>query len=143
MEVLFPVVRRGQVEHLLFASRWPEATGFPEGYRRHSEIVRATAVRPEGPYTFQEVIIGARASGRWDSLMAHNPAIYKVRDQFVLFYNGSEVGSTYRRIGYATAPTITGPWVRYDTPVDLGLPSDANNPAAFFEPDWSVRLHGA
>ena len=129
----------GDTYHL-FAARWPEATKFPEGYRRHSEIVRATAAKAEGPYKFQEVVIGARAAGRWDSGMAHNPAIYQVGDKFVLFYIGSDVGQAYRQIGYATAPAITGPGTRSDQPLDLGCATDANNPSACFEPDGSLKL---
>jgi hypothetical protein len=132
-------IKVGATYHL-FAARWPEGSQFPEGYRRHSEIVRATAARPEGPYVFQEVVIGARAAGRWDSGMAHNPAIYRVGERFVLFYIGSDVGATYRQIGCATAPAITGPWTRSDQPLDLGCATDANNPSACFEPDGSVKL---
>jgi hypothetical protein len=124
----------------LFSSRWPVDTKFPEGYMKHSEIVRATATRPEGPYTFQEVVIGGRAAGRWDSEMAHNPAIYRVGDTFVLYYNGRDVDKKGRRIGIATAQAVTGPWTRRDQPLDLGLDVDANNPAAYFEPDGSVKL---
>ena len=40
--------------------------------------------------------------------MAHNPAIYRVGDGFVLFYIGSDEGSRYRQIGIATAPAVTG-----------------------------------
>ena len=124
----------------MFASRWPTSTKFPEGYRQHSEIVRAEAATPEGPYVFKEVVIGQRAAGKWDSAMAHNPAIYEVGGTFVLFYIGSDVGSTRRQIGMATAPSVAGPWTRRDKPLDLGLASDANNPAAWFEPDGSVKL---
>ncbi|MBI5820801.1 MAG: hypothetical protein HZA88_17675 [Verrucomicrobia bacterium] len=133
------VIKVGDQYHM-FASRWPVATKFPEGYRQNSEIVRAVASRPEGPYKFQQVVIGKRAPGHWDSGMAHNPAIYKVGDTFVLYYNASDVGSRYRQIGIATAPSVTGPWTRRDKPLDLGLAADANNPAACFEPDGSVRL---
>jgi hypothetical protein len=82
----------------MFASRWPTSTKFPEGYRQHSEIVRAEASRPEGPYVFKEVVIGKRAAGKWDSAMAHNPAIYKVGGTFVLFYIGSDVGSNRKGV---------------------------------------------
>ena len=132
-------IKVGDAYHL-FAARWPVATAFPEGYRQHSEIVRAVAPRPEGPYVFQELVIGPRAAGKWDSGMAHNPAIYKVGDTFVLYYIGADVGSRYRQIGIATAPAITGPWTRRDQPLDIGLATDANNPAACFEPDGSVKL---
>lgn len=124
----------------LFAARWPESTKFPEGYRAHSEIVRATADRPEGPYAFREVVIGKREPGKWDSGMAHNPAIYRVGGTFVLYYIGSDVGSRHRQIGIATAPSPEGPWTRRDRPLDLGIEGDANNPSAWFEPDGSVKL---
>ena len=133
------VVKAGADYHM-FAARWPVATGFPEGYRRYSEIVRATSTQPEGPYHFQEVVIGKRAAGTWDSGMAHNPAIYRVDGGYVLYYIGSDEGSSYRQIGIATARAITGPWVRSDQPLDLGIASDANNPAACFEKDGSVKL---
>lgn len=140
------VIRVGDVYHL-FASRWPISTGFPDGYRQHSEIVRATSPRAEGPYTFAEVVIGRRAEGKWDSAMAHNPAIYRVGETFVLYYIGSDFagsqgrsGAPKRQIGTATAPSITGPWTRRDAPLLLGVDSDANNPAAWFEPDGNVKL---
>lgn len=133
------VIKVGDTYHM-FASRWPIETKFPDGYRTHSEIVRATSDRPEGPYGFQEVVIGKRGPGTWDGGMAHNPAIYRVGADFVLFYNASEEGSRLRQIGVATAPAVTGPWSRSDRPLDLGVASDANNPAAYFDPDGRVRL---
>lgn len=132
-------IESGGTYHL-FASRWPEATKFPEGYRTHSEIVRATADHPEGPYIFREVVIGRREAGPWDSGMAHNPAIYRVGGTYVLYYIGSDVGSRLRRIGIATAPSPAGPWRRSDRPLDLGIEGDANNPSAWFESDGSVKL---
>jgi hypothetical protein len=121
----------------LFASRWPESTQFPKGYMTDSEIVRATAKTPLGPYTFQELVLGKRDPKYWDAIMTHNPSIYKSGDTYVLYYN-ARGNSPYRQIGYATAKSITGPWVRNNEPINFGC--DANNPAAFFEADGSVKL---
>lgn len=121
----------------LFASRWPKSTQFPAGYMTNSEIVRATADNPLGPYTFQEVVLGKRGSKYWDAIMTHNPSIYKTGTIYVLYYI-ARGNAPYRQIGYATAKDITGPWLRNDEPIDFGC--DANNPAAFFEPDGSVKL---
>ncbi len=131
-------------EYHLFAPRWPKDGNFPEGYRDHSEIVRATAKDPLGPYTSHEVVIGRRDADFWDSHMAHHPTIYKIGDPFVLFYIGSDAttrqpNSTVlaRKIGYATAPSITGPWHRTDHPI---LAEESNNPAVFVEPNGAIKL---
>ena len=121
----------------LFASRWPKSTHFPEGYMTHSEIVRATADNPLGPFTFQEVVLGKRHPNYWDAIMTHNPSIYKTGDTYVLYYN-ARGNAPYRQIGYATAKSITGPWTRNNQPINFRR--DANNPAAFFESDGSVKL---
>lgn len=124
----------------LFASRWPVETGFPDGYRQHSEIVRAVADAPEGPYRFDEVVIGKRAPGRWDSAMAHNPAVYRWGERFVLYYIGSDEGSSYRQIGIATSASISGPWERHEVALDVGAACDANNPSMCTMADGRVLL---
>ena len=73
----------------MFASRWPALGDFPYDYFKMSEIVRGTSDNPEGPYKFEEVVIGERDSSYWDSNMAHNPIIYKIGAEYVLFYIGS------------------------------------------------------
>jgi hypothetical protein len=123
----------------MFASRWPEDTQFPQGYRQHSEIVRAVAPRAEGRYEFQEVVLGKREPDKWDGGMAHNPAIYKVGDTHVLYYIGSKAGGR-RHVGIATAPSVRGPWTRRDQPLEVGYAGDACNPAACFAADGSVKL---
>ena len=131
-------------EYHLFCSRWPKGEEFPKGYLTGSEIVRATAKTPLGPFTFQEVVIGERDSSYWDSNMAHNPTIYQVEDTFVLYYIGSNFNHRnagwppyHRSIGYATATNINGPWQRSEKPV---IKQESNNPAAYFEEDGSVKL---
>ena len=122
----------------LFVSRWPESTQFPNGYRTHSEIVRATADNPVGPYTFEEIVVSGRGGDYWDGQMCHNPKIVKAGNTFVLYYIGSPCGASLRKVGYAWAPSVRGPWVRLDRPLPLG--EDANNPAPYVHADGSVLL---
>ena len=131
------VIKVGQ-KYNMFASRWPEETGFPGGYMTHSEIVRAEADSPEGPYIFREVVIHGRGGEYWDGGMVHNPTIHSVEMEYVLFYNGCAEGRRTRRVGYAVAESITGPWRRIDEA--LPLSEDANNPAACFEANGEIKL---
>jgi hypothetical protein len=131
-------------EYHLFASRWPKKSVFPDDYFTESEIVRATSRSPMGPYVFQEVVIGERDSSFWDSNMAHNPTIHKIGNDYVLFYIGSDFATLrpgsnrlLRRVGYATAKSIEGPWTRCDHPL---ISSESNNPAVWAEPGQSVKL---
>lgn len=126
------MIRVDSVYHL-FASRWPKTGKFPHGYKTGSEIVRASSFSPLGPFSFQEVIIGERDSAFWDSNMAHNPTIHKIEDEFVLFYIGSDYTSLQensdkllRRVGYAKAKSINGPWIRSNQPL---IETESNNPA--------------
>jgi len=73
----------------MFASRWPRDITFHPGWMTNSEIVRAVADKPEGPYTFQEVVLPARSPEYWDGRATHNPSITKHGDTYVLFYMGS------------------------------------------------------
>lgn len=136
------MIKVGTTYHL-FASRWKKTGPFPEGYRQNSEIVRASSGNPEGPFKFEEIVIGERDSSYWDSNMAHNPTIHKSGDEYILFYIGSDfttykknTGTLLRRVGYATAKSVSGPWKRCDEPV---IDSESNNPAILTERN-KVRL---
>jgi hypothetical protein len=150
----------------MFASRWSQRYPFFEGYVIESEIVRAEADTPEGPYTFHEVVLPPRGAHFWDGRMTHNPTIHKVGDTYLLFY----IGATYAgpkpdpaqvvppgsavhdecyqniRIGLASAPSPLGPWQRQDTPILQPRPGkwDAKivtNPAACCLPDGQIFLY--
>jgi hypothetical protein len=130
------MIKVGSVYHL-FASRWPKSGPFPEGYKTNSEIVRATSKSPLGPFNFEEVVIGERDNSFWDANMAHNPTIHKIGNEFVLFYIGSDFTTLQeqskallRRVGYATASSIEGPWKRSDKPI---IETESNNPAVLVE----------
>ncbi|MFW6309081.1 MAG: glycoside hydrolase family protein [bacterium] len=131
-------VVKADSKYHMFASRWPENTGFPEGYFNNSEIVRAEADTPSGPYHFKEIVISKRKGNYWDSLMAHNPYLVQFENKYILYYIGKKDADSDRKIGYAVADNIKGPWDRIDQPIKLT--SDANNPAPFIETDGSVKL---
>jgi hypothetical protein len=121
----------------LFASRWPKVREFPVDYFKSSEIVRATSKSMLGPYEFKEVVIGERDSGYWDSNMAHNPTVFKIGNEYVLFYIGSDYTTLrpgcdklLRRIGYAVSKSIEGPWHRSEKPV---IDRESNNPAILID----------
>jgi len=138
------VIKVGDTYHL-FSARWPKGHPFPDDYRRHAEIIRATSKNPLGPYEFQEVVLSQRGGSYWDSLMSRNPAIRKIGDTFVLFYVGSDAhtlepggkGLPLRRIGYATSRSVTGPWIQSEQPI---IPEDSTGPAVCVEDDGSVKM---
>lgn len=113
------VIRGEDGRYHMFASRWPQSLPFFEGYLRASEVVRASADEPEGPYQFEEIVLPARGPRHWDGMMTHNPTIHRSGKGYLLFY----IGSTYRnprdcyggiRIGLATSASVHGPWDRPD-----------------------------
>ena len=123
----------------LFAARWPEHTGFPQGYMHHSEIVLARAEAPDRPFTYVKTVLSGRGGGFWDGQMTHNPQITRIGGRWVLYYIGNSDGTwETRAIGYATADSLTGEWTRVDRP--LALPANANNPAVYVEDDGGVLL---
>ena len=127
----------------MFASRWPKKDKFPVGYTSDSEIVTATSDSPEGPYIFQEVVIGERDSSFWDSNMAHNPTIHKIGRHYVLFYIGSNFKKQegwppfHRNIGYAYAKSIEGPWKRSRQVI---IQEESNNPAVYVERNGNIKM---
>jgi len=138
------MIRVGDRYHL-FASRWPEGTGDPDdlvgvldGYRKYSEIVRATADNPMGPFHFEEVVLAGRGGNYWDGQSCHGPKIVKIKDRFILYYQAIACDSRLRKIGYAWADSIEGPWHRCDH--EIPLTEDANNPAPYIREDGSVVL---
>jgi hypothetical protein len=165
------VVKGPDGQYHMFASRWPKKHPFFQGYLAASEVVRAVADRPEGPYTFAEVVLPRRAESFWDAKMTHNPNIVPYGDEYLLFY----IGATYEgdtptaeamhrrraqpggngdifpwytdiRIGMARAPSPLGPWQRPDTPT-LDITPDGwdhrvvTNPCPCVGPDQQLYLY--
>lgn len=159
------VIRGDDGRYHLFASRWPKSLPFHPGWMTSSEIVRAVADRPSGPYEFQQVVLPARGAEWWDGRSTHNPSIARHGDTYVLFYMGSThpfddpapgapfplahpraiVARSNKRIGVATATRLEGPWTRYGRPVLDTRPGTfysflTSNPAPVIHDDGSVLL---
>ncbi len=151
----------------MFSARWPKKYPFFTGYVVGSEIVHAVSEKPEGPYTFREVVLGDRGEEYWDGRMTHNPSIVKCGGTYVLFY----IGATYKgprptpeelcgpernpvvdecystiRIGAATSKSLNGPWERRDEPVFVADPNGwdctvVTNPAPCVCADGSILMY--
>lgn len=121
----------------LFASRWPRRLPMHPGWLLASEIVRAEADRPEGPFRVAETVFAARGGAWWDGRMAHNPRVLRDGRRWVMFYTGAThpfadprpggalaiddarvvVARSRKRIGLAVADRPEGPWRRPDAPL--------------------------
>lgn len=155
----------------MFASRWPKKYPFFHGYLAASEVVRASADEPVGPYQFEEVVLPVRGESFWDGRMTHNPFIIKHGEEYLLFYIGAtftgaipsavemdalrkEPGGNGRtfpwyasiRIGMARANSVFGPWERPDMPTfDIDPAgwdnSVVTNPSPCVAPDGRILLY--
>ncbi len=120
--------------HLLY-SRWPVELGY-DAWATHAEIAWATSTRPEGPYHFQGVVLGARGTGFWDGHSVYNTCLLADGGRYYLYYTGNHGDSSWRpdrapgmneeawwvqrnsqRIGVAVADSPRGPWKRFDQPL--------------------------
>ncbi|HIS68690.1 MAG TPA: glycoside hydrolase family protein [Candidatus Gallacutalibacter stercoravium] len=119
----------------MFASRWPKKYGFAANWLYRCEIVRASSDTPEGPYQFEEVVLGPRGRQYFDGMNVHNPYIRHWRGKYYLYYMGAtyagpapQPGESFsevrvnevwnrKRIGLAVADSAFGPWKRLDEPL--------------------------
>ncbi|MEN8126419.1 MAG: glycoside hydrolase family protein, partial [Planctomycetota bacterium] len=131
------VIRDEQGTYHMFYARWRRDN--PRGmygWQRVSEIARATADRPEGPYHHQEVVLkgfGKPQPDRWDAVDAHNPCITMMMDpvskkqRYYLYFVATRDDNNMKddwwdhainqRVGVAVADSLEGPWKRHPEPV--------------------------
>lgn len=154
------VIRGEDGRYHMFASRWKREHSFHPGWMTHSEVVRAVADTPAGPFEFQEVVLPARGPEYWDGCATHCPQIVKRGNQYLLFYIGTSfaievrednlkdvatVARSTKRIGMAVADSVAGPWKRPDKPAITTKPETyysflVSNPAPVIEPDGSILV---
>lgn len=84
------VIKAEDDKYYMYASRWPKHLSM-RAWVTNSEIVVAVSDVPEGPYTFQKVILPTRGAAYFDGKMTHNPNIHYHDGKYILFY----IGTTY------------------------------------------------
>ena len=96
----------------LFAARWPKEAAFVPGWHTHCEIARYVADKPEGPFTFAEVVVKGSETEQRKSQAPHNPNIQRAGKKFVLTYivNSGEPFPASQTIEMLIADSIEGPW---------------------------------
>lgn len=147
----------------LFASRWERNLGFGANWLFNCEVVRASSDTPEGPYRFEEVVLGRRKRTHFDGMNQHNPYIQYWNGTYYLYYMGTTYGGPIptpenppsservlevwnnKRIGLATATSVFGPWKRLDKPLlepRLGKwdSTVTTNPAVTILPDGTTYM---
>lgn len=159
------VIRGPDGRYHMFASRWPAWLPMHPGWMTNSEVVRATAEKPEGPYVFAEVVLPARGPEYWDGRATHNPTIRFYGGRYYLFYTGITyalpqpkqgdtvttrdplciVARSAKRVGVAWADSLEGPWHRSDTPLLPTMPGTfhsflTSNPAPWIMGDGRVKM---
>jgi len=141
-----PIVASDGKIHVFF-SRWDAKKGMG-GWINGSEIAHAVAEKPEGPYSDIETILAPRGEGFFDGTTCHNPHIQLVDGKYCLFYIGNSNGKTNtKRIGLATADSLSGPWKRPDKPLlEAGEPGSwddhcTSNPAFLKHPNGQYWLY--
>ncbi len=131
------IVRGDDGLYHMFASRVPKGIPFHPGWATSSEVVHAVSPTAEGPYAFVDVALPRRGAQYWDGRSTFNVRVLRQGKTYVMFYTGSthplddvqlgdpfplddprwRVAKASKRIGVATAESLSGPWTRRDAPV--------------------------
>jgi hypothetical protein len=88
----------------------PTTSGSPD-----RNLFRATAERPEGPWTNDPDPVLVGTSGRWDR-NSWPQGIVNVDDEYRLYYIGLNQFQQFPQVGLATSPDTIN-WSRYDDPL--------------------------
>ena len=142
----------------LFVARWPAELKVDPGWRSHSEIAHYVGTSPEGPFHFSDIALKGSGLETWDRFGAHNPAIHKVGDRYVLLYIGNDNPAqpphpANQNIGMAISKSLYGPWQKVNEDgLVLAPPGDdkywnyqasngVNNPALLQHPGGGFFLY--
>jgi hypothetical protein len=152
-----PIIGEDGKTHL-FVARWPAELKVDSGWRSHSEIAHYVSDSPEGPFQFSDISLKGTGEDTWDKYGAHNPAIHKVGDKYILLYiaNDNPLPPDHpsnQKIGMAISNSLYGPWQKVNKSGLIFSPPDdseywnykasngVNNPAFLQHPDGRYFLY--
>ncbi len=158
------VIKNDNGKYYMFASRIPKTQDFHPGWLFISEVVRAVADNPCGPFKFEEVVLEDRGGQFWDGRMTHNPRIIKYGDKYILYYTGTTfpfiipdderikhedprtmTARAGKRVGIAIADSLDGKFTRLDNCILPTRPHYfdnllTSNPSPLVDADGSVLV---
>ena len=152
-----PIMDDNEKVHL-FVARWPAELKVDPGWRSHSEIAHYVGESPEGPFKYSDVAVSGTGKDTWDKYGAHNPAIHRVGDIYVILYIANDnpvqpFHGSNQRIGMVKSKSLYGPWEKVgDDGMILVPPSNkkywnykspngVNNPAFLQHPNGGFFLY--
>ncbi len=99
-----------------------------------SQIGRATAPAPTGPWTFDASPALAPDAGAWDEGGVQRPTVVRTADGYFMYYVGLDTNNT-GMIGLATSPDGVR-WTKHDDP------ATTETPFALSDPVWTAAQTG-
>lgn len=129
------VIKGPDGKYHMFSSHWPKHMGFGWNWLFQSQIIHSVSEKPEGPYTFANVVFERRGPQYFDGMNTHNTCIRQYGGKYYLYYMGctyegnppahaSEVNYeravqvwNKKRIGVAVADDLNGTFIRRSEPI--------------------------
>lgn len=115
---------------VMYFNTWPL-----RAVSHRTEIYRATAPTPSGPWTAdREPVLKGGALGSWDAGGVGAPSVVQTEDGFVMYYTGGEFAQS--KIGRATSSDGIH-WEKYDDPTTTDRKYEESDPV--LHPNEDVR----
>jgi uncharacterized repeat protein (TIGR01451 family) len=118
--------------HIFYADKSPTSSPYP--------ISVATADVVSGTYTYHSTVL--TSTEMWEAYRVDEPYVFQRGDgTWVMLYMGDQ-GDTTERIGYATAPSLLGPYTKFagNPTIDFG-PAGSIDAGTVADP-WAVEFQG-
>jgi arabinan endo-1,5-alpha-L-arabinosidase len=79
--------------------------------------LRLSTLTPDGLAVVGEPVDLVKQTEEWEGDLVEAPVIVRHADEYALFYSANDYGGEDYAMGYALAPSITGPYTKADEPL--------------------------